>query len=42
MTENDRVKQLLDSYGETYAHQAGIRLADRPQPLYQLLVLTKA
>ncbi|SNT26067.1 hypothetical protein SAMN05421812_10478 [Asanoa hainanensis] len=41
MTDNDRVERLLDRYGETYAHQAGIRLADRPQPLYQLLVLTK-
>ncbi|MDG4824204.1 hypothetical protein O7635_20330 [Asanoa sp. WMMD1127] len=41
MTENDRVDRLLDRYGETYAHQAGIRLADRPQPLYQLLVLVK-
>jgi len=41
MTQNDRVDRLLDQYGETYAHQAGIRLADRPQPLYQLLVLTK-
>ncbi|GAA1894444.1 hypothetical protein [Asanoa iriomotensis] len=41
MTENDRVDRLLDQYGETYAHQAGIRLADRPQPLYQLLVLVK-
>ncbi|MEV0720182.1 hypothetical protein [Asanoa sp. NPDC050611] len=41
MTQNDRVDRLLDRYGETYAHQAGIRLADRPQPLYQLLVLVK-
>ena len=41
MTDNDRVERLLDRYGETYAHQAGIRLADRPQPLYQLLVLVK-
>ena len=41
MTDYDRVNLLLDRYGETYAHQAGIRLADKPQPLYQLLVLTK-
>jgi endonuclease III len=30
---------LLREYGETYAKQAGIQLADRPSPLYQLLVL---
>lgn len=33
------VKILLDRYGRTYADEAGIRLADRPAPLYQLLVL---
>ncbi|GAA3678634.1 endonuclease [Nonomuraea antimicrobica] len=32
---------LLDRYGRTYAREAGIRLADRPKPLYQLLVLAK-
>ncbi|MEV4627135.1 hypothetical protein AB0J90_12680 [Micromonospora sp. NPDC049523] len=39
---NDRevVRALLDRYGQTYAQQAGIELADRPAPLYQLLVLT--
>ena len=26
---------LLDRYGQTYAEQAGIKLADRPSPLYQ-------
>ncbi|MEU6077859.1 hypothetical protein [Micromonospora sp. NPDC047074] len=30
---------LLDRRGRTYAEEAGIRLADRPAPLYQLLVL---
>lgn len=30
---------LLDRCGETFARQAGIRLADTPAPLYQLLVL---
>ncbi|MFI5489557.1 hypothetical protein [Micromonospora echinaurantiaca] len=30
---------LLDRRGHTYAEEAGIRLADRPAPLYQLLVL---
>lgn len=33
------VKALLDRFGRTYAEQAGIRLADRPSPLYELLVL---
>ena len=35
-----RVQVLLDRYGKTYAEEAGIRLADRPAPLYQLLVLS--
>ncbi|TDE26546.1 hypothetical protein E1295_44160 [Nonomuraea mesophila] len=30
---------LLDRYGRTYAGEAGIKLADQPKPLYQLLVL---
>ena len=34
------VKELLGRYGRTYAEEAGIRLADRPGPLYQLLVLS--
>jgi hypothetical protein len=34
------VKELLDRYGRTYADEAGIRLTDRPGPLYQLLVLS--
>lgn len=33
------VKALLERCGRTYAEEAGIRLADRPGPLYQLLVL---
>ncbi|MBR7837523.1 endonuclease [Actinospica durhamensis] len=36
----DRVARLLEESGETYAHEAGIRLKDTPSPLYQLLVLT--
>jgi hypothetical protein len=39
-TENALVGILLDRYGRTYAEEAGIRLADKPSPLYQLLVLT--
>jgi len=34
------VKELLGRYGRTYAEETGIRLADRPGPLYQLLVLS--
>ena len=34
-----RTEQLLDENGETYAHEAGIPLKDKPSPLYQLLVL---
>ncbi|GAA1490430.1 endonuclease [Brachybacterium sacelli] len=30
---------LLDAHGTTYAAQAGIDLADKPSPLYRLLVL---
>lgn len=33
------VAALLDRYGRTYPDEAGIRLADKPGPLYQLLVL---
>jgi endonuclease III len=43
MTRGDKgaatAQLLLDRYGRTYAEDAGIRLADRPAPLYQLLVL---
>lgn len=35
-----KATELLDEYGTTYAHDAGITLADKPAPLYQLLVLT--
>ncbi|CAG7648216.1 HhH-GDP family DNA glycosylase [Actinacidiphila bryophytorum] len=38
-TQRDVVHALVDGYGRTYAAQAGIRLRDTPQPLYQLLVL---
>jgi len=36
----DQVRELLSAAGETYAAQAGIRLADKPAALYQLLVLS--
>jgi hypothetical protein len=38
--QNDRtLKRLLDEYGRTFAEEAGIKLADKPSPLYRLLVL---
>ncbi|MBO0829626.1 MAG: endonuclease [Streptosporangiales bacterium] len=33
------VRALLDRHGRTFAADAGIKLADRPAPLFQLLVL---
>ncbi|OII65631.1 endonuclease [Streptomyces sp. CC53] len=36
---HETVRELLGTHGGTYARQAGIRLRDTPQPLYQLLVL---
>lgn len=35
-----RVDELLADHGRTFAEDAGIKLADKPQPLYRLLVLT--
>src|SRR5580704_9380360 len=41
MTDNDRVVgELLEHYGKTYSEEAGIKLADKPSPLYQLHVLS--
>lgn len=34
-----RVRRLLEAAGTTYAAEAGIRLNDKPMPLFQLLVL---
>ncbi|TDP97793.1 endonuclease [Labedaea rhizosphaerae] len=34
------VEELLSRYGPSYAEEAGIKLTDKPGPLYQLLVLT--
>jgi hypothetical protein len=36
----DTVRALLDKAGRTYADEAGIKLADKPAPLYRLLVLS--
>ncbi|MCW2929485.1 MAG: hypothetical protein JWM19_447 [Actinomycetia bacterium] len=39
--DHDRiVSELLGRYGQTYSEEAGIRLADKPSPLYQLHVLS--
>lgn len=40
MSQKSVVDQLLDEHGTTYAEAAGIKLADKPSPLFQLLVLT--
>ncbi len=40
MSEKDVVQALLEQHGTTYAEDAGIRLADKPAPLWQLLVLS--
>jgi hypothetical protein len=37
---NRTVRRLLDEHGRTFAEDAGITLADKPAPLYRLLVLT--
>lgn len=37
--DKDVLDALLDRCGRSFAEEAGIKLADRPQPLYQLLVL---
>jgi hypothetical protein len=39
MGHRDVVRSLLDEHGRTYAEQAGITLADKPSPLFRLLVL---
>ena len=37
----DVATAVLERYGQTYAEEAGIRLADQPAPLFQLLVLAQ-
>lgn len=39
MTSREVIRQLLAEHGTTYAESAGIRLRDKPAPLFQLLVL---
>lgn len=40
MTPRETVAVLLEKQGRTFADEAGIKLADKPAPLYQLLVLS--
>jgi endonuclease III len=39
MDRPERVRRLLKFAGTTYAEEAGIRINDKPMPLFQLLVL---
>ena len=41
MTHRETADAVLERYGTTYAAEAGIRLADTPAPLWQLLVLAE-
>ena len=41
MSESKVIEELLDSAGTTYAEEAGIALADKPAPLFQLLMLAE-
>jgi len=40
MTGKDVLRRVLDEAGRTFAEEARIKLADKPAPLYQLLVLS--
>ncbi|RRO15165.1 endonuclease [Saccharopolyspora rhizosphaerae] len=40
MPVQDKVRTLLDEAGTSYASEAGIKLADKPSPLYRLVVLS--
>jgi endonuclease III len=37
--QEQRVQRLLKAAGTTYAAEAGVRISDKPMPLFQLLVL---
>lgn len=39
-SHHQAVTALLEDYGRTYAEEARIRLADKPSPLFRLLVLS--
>ena len=40
-SDAETARAVLDRYGTTFAAEAGIRLADEPAPLFQLLVLAE-
>lgn len=40
MSSEETARRLLDEAGTTYAAEAGIKLADKPSPLYRLHVLS--
>jgi len=40
VSDEDVVKALLERHGTTYAQDAGIKLDDKPSPIWQLLVLS--
>jgi hypothetical protein len=40
MAQRDIARRLVERHGTTYAEEAGIRVADKPSPLWQLLVLS--
>lgn len=40
-TATDLARRVLDRYGQTFADEAGIALADEPVPLFRLLVLAQ-
>ncbi|WP_280437311.1 endonuclease [Nocardia carnea] len=41
MSQRDVVHALLDRAGSTYAAEAGIKLDDKPAPLFQLLMMSE-
>lgn len=41
MSQRDIVHALLDRAGSTYAAEAGIKLDDKPAPLFQLLMMSE-
>jgi hypothetical protein len=40
MTQRDIARIVVERHGRTYAEEAGIKLTDKPSPLWQLLVLS--
>lgn len=40
MAQSDIARRLVQRHGTTYAEEAGIKVGDKPSPLWQLLVLS--